>query len=390
LAVTDAPLSIEPIAAPADNVAASRSADGRTPELWWIERVLRRYYGLFCTVVAALVIGDQVAESRGELRDWNWMLVSGFAVWLVALHFGLRLPGKVDQTVMRLADRGVFVTGERSVTEFLDLLHRRARRASIVGVVVCVTILAVAWLWFGWTAVKLVGFTPGELGPLLEPLIRTYLPLVAIELAAAVPAGLFVGRAASYAWLGRRMAADRVELRLDPEHLDEVAGLGPIGSLYAFQAMIIAIPAMFIGAWWFLIPLFPQYGAWRSAYAVMFAVTIVGELLVFLLPMRSFHVLMRAERERMQREGDALSAQYIAGWQHVRETAAAAGDPPRSPDQLAAIAARYKAIEGMPTWPVDARIRRRLELGNLLLFVPIIAEIAGFTNEWQALLDKIS
>ncbi len=377
--MTDAPLPIEPI-------TARLGAGPTTASLWWIERVLRRYYGLFGTAVAAIVLGDQIAQSQGNLREWNWMLVSGFGVWLVALSLGLRLPDKVDQTILRLANRGVFVTSERSVTEFLESVHRRARRASIVGVAVCVTILAVAWLWFGWTAVKVVGFRPGEVGPVLEPLIRTYLPLVAVELAAAVPAGLFVGRAASYAWLGRRMKADRFELRLDPEHLDEVAGLGPVGSLYAFQAMIIAMPAAFVGAWWFLIPLFPQYSAWRSAYAGMFALTIIGELLVFLLPMRTFNRLMRSERERLQRQADELSAQYIAGSQRVR---AAAEDSPPSQEQLAAVAARYKAIEAMPTWPIDARIRRRLEVGNVLLLVPIVAEIAGFTNEWQTLLDKL-
>jgi hypothetical protein len=101
--------------------------------------------------------------------------------------------------------------------------------------------------------------------------------------------------------------------------------------------MLVAIPAMFIGAWWFLIPLFPQYSAWRSAYAGLFAVTIVGQLLVFLLPMRSFHVLMRTERSRLLREADELSANFIAGWQQVR-----GGETAPSPDQLSAMAARYR------------------------------------------------
>jgi hypothetical protein len=364
-----------------------QASGSRVPALWGVERALRRWYGAFSVVVVALVVVDQAAHGRTDLREWNWMLVTGFGVWLGALYFGLRLPEKVDQTIVRLADRGVFVGTGRSVPRFLDGVHRRARRASLTGAIVCVAILALAWIWFGWTAVKL-GISPDRVGPLFSPLIRTYLPLAIVELAAAVPVGLFAGRAASYGWLGSRLSRDGFGLRLDPDHLDQVAGLGPIGSLYAFQATLVAVPAMFVGAWWFLIPLFPTYVPWRSTYAALFVLTIVGELLVFVLPMRSFHHLMKAERGRLQAEADELSARFVEGWQQVRE-GSSAGPREAGPEQLAAVAQRYRSIEQMPGWPVDLRIRRRLELGNLLLLVPVLAQLAGVTNEWQALLDKI-
>lgn len=90
-------------------------------------------------------------------------------------------------------------------------------------------------------------------------------PLIAVEAAAGYVAGLHLGRMASYGALGRFLKQKGCSIRVWPGHVDGAAGLRPIGDFYFFQAMVAGIPAMFLAAWWFLIPLKgDRYARWRD------------------------------------------------------------------------------------------------------------------------------
>jgi hypothetical protein len=56
-------------------------------------------------------------------------------------------------------------------------------------------------------------------------------------------------------------------------------------------------------------------------------------------------------------------------------------------DPCSEITKRYEAIEAMPTWPVNARLRRRFTLNNLALLVPVAAQALGGSDQWQELLQ---
>lgn len=50
---------------------------------------------------------------------------------------------------------------------------------------------------------------------------------------------------------------------------------------------------------------------------------------------------------------------------------------------------RYWAIEQLPTWPVDARTRRRFGLNNIALLLPLVSEVLGQTALWQQLAEVL-
>jgi hypothetical protein len=134
-----------------------------------------------------------------------------------------------------------------------------------------------------------------------------------VEVAAALLVGCFIGRAVGYGLLGRRLNKPRFEVTLDPEHLDPehldgAAGLRPIGDLYFFQAMLLAIPAAYLAIWWFLIPfLGDRYDDWRSPYVGLLAFILVCEILAFLLPLRSFHLILKRRKLKLLGEADSIS-----------------------------------------------------------------------------------
>lgn len=49
----------------------------------------------------------------------------------------------------------------------------------------------------------------------------------------------------------------------------------------------------------------------------------------------------------------------------------------------------YWAIENMPTWPVDMKTSRRFRLNNVLLFIPLLGDIAKRKLEWSQVLELL-
>jgi hypothetical protein len=143
--------------------------------------------------------------------------------------------------------------------------------------------------------------------------------------------------------------------------------------------MIAGIPAAFLATWWALIPLKgTRYAYWRRPYLALLAPAIVLEVLAFLVPMLSFHKTMAAQKREFLREADKLS---IA----ITQLAAT----PAGKEQLAASTDRYQALEGMPTWPIDARTRRRFRINNLALIIPLVGQALGNTELGKQIADLL-
>ena len=213
-------------------------------------------------------------------------------------------------------------------------------------------------------------------------------PLALFEVCGGYIAGWHLGRMAAYGGLGAALKAQRIEVRPTPGHLDGAAGLKPVGDFYFFQAMVAAIPSIYLAVWWFMIPLvtsvWPRYASWRSPYIGLLALSIAFEVLAFLVPMWSFHLEMQHEKLNLLKKADELSANIGALEAQLAE--------PAHPDsrrelqeQLALMTKYYWNIENMPTWPVDYKTRRHFTLSNVGLLLPVAAELVKVTSVSQML-----
>lgn len=345
----------------------SPAASARSSALLPVEGWLRRYYAPVCAVLVAAVGANELYGRGRDLRRWDWLFVSGYLTLLACLRVALRLPDRVHRALGRLADRQV-LGGD--LPGFERHVHRSGRRSALVGGCATPAVVMVAWV-----VAKRGGLPP-------------YLPTMLGEAVASVPVGLFAGRAVSYGLLGTRLRRQRLALALDPEHLDGAGGLRPVGDLYFFQATLLAVPAAFLGVWWFVIPLVGAYADWRNVYAGLLVPVLGCEVLAFLLPMRSFHVLMVRAKERLLLDADAISHEVTGLRQQLRRTADAA-ERERLEAHIASLTRRYQAIDRMRTWPVDVRIRRRFAAGNVVLFLPVIGQMLGAPDPWQRFLEAV-
>jgi hypothetical protein len=332
---------------------------------------LRRHYLYVIVVTLVLLILNELYAFGTHLPAWDWLYVSGWITFLLTFKATFLLPDKVDEVLTRLSASQVLRDGNIELSGFRRELQELARRDARVGGVLVAAALALGWIVAKGSA------------------LPSYFLPVLLEVVGAFLAGSFIGRAVSYSRLGQRLKREGFSINVDPENLDGVAGLRPIGRLYFFQSALVAVPGAFLAVWWFLIPLFGErYSAWRGVYAGLLVLVILCEVLAFFWPMWSFHRIMRDAKKKFLVEADQISEQ-VSGIQRQLRGSLNEGVMALLEDRLGRMTKRYYAIVEMPTWPVDKRIQKRFAINNLILFVPIVAQVLGAPNSWQNFLENL-
>ena len=315
--------------------------------------------GLGLLLAAACVLS--FVSEGGLSYHWDWLFLSGLGLFLMGAVAARRLPSRLQAALTRLTDRGVLVAPPDHLLALEAMLADRAATwAHRAGLVVAVLLVLATLLARG---ISELGSSGG---------------LVLVEILAGYTAGRALGRMAAYGSLGTLLGRLQIPVQVRPGHLDGAAGLKPVGDLYFFQALLAALPALFLAAWWVLIPLWPVgwYARWREPYLALLAPAIVFEVLAFLVPMWSFHTRMVRQKRDLLREADVLSARLDRT--PTLLSAPTAPPPPEIPaDRVAALTQAYWDIERMPTWPVDVKTWRRFTLNNLALVLPLLSRAVG-------------
>ncbi len=324
-------------------------------------------------VIWALVLIFCVTEFR--VHRWSWMtwdlmFITGLLAFIIALSLAQTIPARMTQTLERLTKRGVFDFAQQSLSGFQTRFEERARLFGKVGALVVALVILAAFV------------------AAFRDFIMEAIPLTLLEFFLGGVAGYYVGQMVAYGTLGQLARSEGVQIAPKPGHIDRAAGLKPIGDYYFFQAMIVAIPCVYIAVWWFIIPLLPRYGPWRDPYLGLLGVVIVIEILSFIIPMLSFHAIMQEEKRSCQNEADELSRNLV----ELESSILHATGPKDVGDlqkQLDIQREKYWEIENMPTWPVDVSTRRKFTVNNLLLFLPFFTEITKLSVLWEKFLQAV-
>jgi hypothetical protein len=96
----------------------------------------------------------------------------------------------------------------------------------------------------------------------------------------------------------------------------------------------------------------------------------------FVLPLVRVHAIMKACKREALADADAGVAEDIARLRKALEGELDKDAREATRERLNDLVTRYEEIEGMPTWPVDRALRRRLSLGNAGLVLGLIAQVA--------------
>lgn len=319
----------------------------------------QRFLWLPFAVVMAFYAARYLYAFGLRLAQWDLLLLSGFATLIFGLSVVRAIPERMRLTIKRLSDRKVLDLSPARLEAFLERLEERSLRWAMVG-----------------GPVAALAITAAFFGAFDRVSLQARIPLIIIEALAGYVAGLHLGRMASYGALGPFLKQSGLSIRAWPGHIDGAAGLKPVGDFYFFQAMVAAIPAMFLAAWWVLIPLFGErYAYWRDPYLAQLAVAVALEALAFVVPLLWFHREMMKAKVNLLQQADRLSMEMLESTDDSGE-AQADGDKLN----LEQAGLKYAAIEDMPTWPVDVRTKRRFSRNNIALVLPLLGHAVGQTN----------
>jgi hypothetical protein len=320
-----------------------------------------------CAVL--VLVAYELLAFGPRLESWDPLFVTGVLTLLVGLKWGLTLSDRFREMLIRLEKRGALKLGQGFDGFLIDLETRAESLSQVVGSLSAVCLLIAFIVVYGFD-------------------VRTRLFVLAVAILGGYVAGRVIGRAVAYGTLGSLLKARGKLPEAQPAHLDGAAGLRPLGEFFFYQAMIVALPAVFLAGWWIAIPLIHRYSYWRNPYLALLVLCVIAEALAFIAPMVSFHQAMRLSKRERLLEADALSHE-------VDELQArlilAQTDQERASikEELGPKVDRYQAVETMPTWPVDRRTRRRFTLNNALLITPLVMKALSVSGPWNDIVDQL-
>lgn len=322
-----------------------------------VQKWIEGHFGLFALAVAIVVLADQAIAEGVPPATVDVLLISGVATFIVGLRLGATFRPRFESALERLVRARTFLANEDEHGRIRDVMNERARAlAHTAGILIAAAIV--------------VGFVVAVPGHVVFTLFAA---------AGAYLVGRYIGEAVAYGGLARACRHEKIKFDLQAGHLDGAAGWRPVGDLYFKQALLLAIPAVFLGGWWFLIPAFDRYDSWRDTYAVLLLVVVVCQLLAFVLPLLSFHAVM----SDLKRERLAKADQYGHRVVELRELIAAEPDAAvrkNLKEELEGLTDQYHVIESLPTWPVAAPTRRKFAFNNAVFAIPLIAALLDGKN----------
>ena len=324
-------------------------------------------------LAVAAILGWELATAGAHPDDWDYLFVSGCLTTLGGLWLARGQPERFSSMFDRLANRDALESNpsltSQDVATMRDELRERAERWSKRSGIVLGVGMAVAWV--------AANMTYEDVRPFLEVMG----PLVGLTGGYLV--GRELGRMLSYGMLGPFLARRRVTFRATPGHVDGAAGLKPVGDYYLSQALLLALPAVFLLFWslMFLLPDWAnRYDAWRETYLALLAVAIALEIAAFVAPMWHAHMAMKQAKHDALITADTTLARDIAEVRAQLERELSADDRSNAQDRLDRLTTRYGAIETMPTWPIDRALRRRVTLGNAGLILGLVAQVVALAG----------
>lgn len=387
-----------------------------------VESWYRRYFLVVFFVFGAASALYIIITLNGS-GDVDWLYFASVATGLIAVRLAILIPDKMAWTLSRLTSNGTLHGTPEKIEQLRRRVDVRGARWALVGGIAGTAIMVIT---------VLVVYTESH-SPLdtvhayLSFLAQSFTVLsgafsledklfVAVEGIPFVPAMLLIGFVVGYyltyaVWhgrLGRFVRKQGISLTVQPGHPDGAAGLSNVGALFFFQAQLLAIPALFFGVWSLLLvigrsvtqsyfnsldavgsgsvtssppappPEFVQYLyvvslGWLTPYLIFFVVLLSGEVLAFVVPMLSFHTIMRQQKLALTREVDAIGQRIVATQKALME-ADTNEEVAALNERLGAMKAYYHVLEHMPTWPVNVDTWWRFIIATSGLIVPLLAQ----------------
>ncbi len=403
-------------------MATEKSLSARTyiPRL---ESWYRQHFFAALLIFTAITLYYIVA-SLADSKPVDWLFFASIATCLIGVRLAIQIPERLTWTLSRLMNQGTLRGSPERIEDLRRQLDVRGARWALLGAIGGTAIMLVTlcatppgspnpatWPTALHDYVTLIGESFSALsgsGPLAYKvaLLLDNIPYFPVLLLIGCVIGYYIPYAVSNGRLGHLLRTQHIPLQVQPGYPDGAVGLSSVGTLYFFQAQLLAIPALFFAIWSLLfvvgqnlvqsytnganafytggaasLPPYPPEFAWYLHDVslqwltpfLLFFIVVAGEVLAFLVPMWSFHTIMAEQKRALIREVDSLG-QRIVATQKAIIAAKTYEEMTALSDQLAAMKTYYESVLQMPTWPVNAGTAWRFIIATVGLFLPVLAQ----------------
>lgn len=379
---------------------ARNSATAADPAalLVWSRPLFVQRLATYLPIAALLLLVVQVVALGGDAGDYALPLSSLFAIAVATLP-------------MRRADK----KAEEILKSFTASPSTRPYRRSTEQLVPIACAVLFAWLshTFIWSAPYVLQWSGDRKLPWWAPAIwegapgpaDLHSPLYLLDLLCIAAAGFLFGRVVLLAWrIAQVGRAGR--LTVQAGHPDRSGGLHPLGSLTATCALVPIVPALWVGAWcWVLLPSALEYRnvesvVWTRSGTVVAFVTgadlaafhplwvFVGAslavaVLMLWAALGSLHRAMRTERMRCAAPLAGLG-QEIAVLREKLVGNAGRWDTARVEDgnrKLAGLEELYRQSRHVPVWPFNRTHVAKVAMIHLPALVSLAVTVQQLNNK---------
>lgn len=217
-------------------------------------------------------------------------------------------------------------------------------------------------------------------------LLRKVFELPLTGVLSGIVVGAYFGRLATYGSLASQIAKDRIVVRVHPGHFDGANGLRPIGNFYLFQAMLTAIPLLWLAGWAIAMPTYLASPCLAEHVSPGFAQTVqwqfFGQWLVvaffthlgFVRPVIELRRKVASVHQTLLNQRipaiEEQVKQMNSTWSESNDDA----EKKRIETELLTLSRERWHIQNMSFWPMDRNMLRKylsIELASSVLPVAI-------------------
>lgn len=335
-----------------------------------VDILMSRAAFIFIVILALGYFAYDVGESLrngASVRCWNWPNITITIALILALYLARQIDGRMRTALHELWLQGTIPEATDPLASLQErILEGHGRKEAACAVLIMIVMIAS----YAWSEAPNL---PNYLTVLQSPQVAASIKWqVAIAFGGAVTlgvlsglvAGAFFGRLATHGSMATVLADPHTELNIRPGHFDAANGLKPVGDFYLYQALLTAIPLVWLAVWvlalpWYAAaPCFAEHDpsiVWRmrwqfyGQWLVVASFTYVG----FIRPVLTLRRRLIRTRAELLRERIPQIEAEIAHLKGNLPATTEAAQKGALETRIHDLAREHWAIRHMSCWPMD-------------------------------------
>lgn len=329
-----------------------------------------------------------------NVRCWNLPNITVTIALILALYLARQIDARMRKALHELWLQGTLPGAADPTPDLQARILRGSGRRELFSALLMMTVMLTAYAW------STAPYLPSVLEAMTsltvpadakrELLLSFFLPIT-LGIASGLVAGAFFGRLATYGSAASVLASPDTALNVHPDHFDDANGFRPLGRFYLYQAVLTAIPLLWLSGWALAISWYHSGQCYVQpvdpAYTLRVSLQLYGQWLViaaftyfgFVRPVLQLRRRLHRRRAELLETRVPQIESDIAQLQQRLAGMPAGEERPALEKSIGALAQERWSILTMRCWPMDRSTFSKyapIELASNvapLLFAPIFS-----------------